>query len=70
MTMTTKAPYALVPRPLSDPSRFRSSTPIAAGGRLTPFLAPPAAEDITPVLRASDRGQEAMHRLRHPFTSP
>jgi hypothetical protein len=32
------------------------------------FLSPPAAEDEKPAPRASDCGEVAMHRLRHPFT--
>ena len=35
--------------------------------RLTRFLAPPTADE-TPAPRFSDRGETAMHRLRHPFT--
>jgi hypothetical protein len=40
----------------------------ASSDRTAPFLAPPAAEESTAAPRASDCGQVAMHRLRHPFT--
>jgi hypothetical protein len=36
----------------------------------TPFLAPPTAEEDTPAPRASDSGEVAMRRLRHPFAVP
>ncbi|GGQ44620.1 hypothetical protein [Couchioplanes azureus] len=69
MTTVIKASRAPVSRPLSELSGFRSPVPVATVGRLTPFFAPAAAEDSTPVLRASDSGEQAMHRLRHPFAS-
>jgi hypothetical protein len=31
------------------------------------FLAPPATEEQQPAPQASDRGEVAMDRLRHPF---
>jgi hypothetical protein len=67
MTTISTASHASVSRPLSGLSRFRS--PVATAGGVTPFLAPAGAEDLSPVLPASDRGEQAMHRLRHPFTS-
>ncbi|GGN58369.1 hypothetical protein GCM10010112_12110 [Actinoplanes lobatus] len=63
-----KAPRVPVSRPLSDLSRFRRTAPAPTLGRLTPF-APAAAADPAPTLRDSDRGEQAMHRLRHPFAS-
>jgi hypothetical protein len=52
MTMITKEPHPLDSRP--------------PAGSLTPFLAPSAAEDSTLAPR-TDRGEQAMQRLRHPF---
>jgi hypothetical protein len=62
MTTITKAPH-------SEPSRFQSADPAEAVENVTPFLAPPTPEDLTPVCPASDRGEQAMDRLRHPFMS-
>lgn len=62
MTTITAAPHA----PISELSRFRAAAPAAAVGTLTPFLTP-AVNDVAPVLSASDRGEQAMLRLRHPF---
>ncbi|UWZ36418.1 hypothetical protein Drose_36230 [Dactylosporangium roseum] len=39
----------------------------AFSDRTTPFLAPPTAPEDAVASRASDRGEVAMHRLRHPF---
>ncbi|GLW31478.1 hypothetical protein Areg01_44180 [Actinoplanes regularis] len=64
-----KAPGVSVSRPLSDLSRFRRTAPAPILGRLTPFLAPAAAADPAPTHRHSDRGEQAMHRLRNPFAS-
>ncbi|KHD76803.1 hypothetical protein [Actinoplanes utahensis] len=67
MTMIDKAPVA---RALSDFSRFRSTAPVPAVASMSPFLAPaPAAGEPAPVRRASDCGESAMRRLRHPFVS-
>ncbi|GIE28501.1 hypothetical protein Ait01nite_015460 [Actinoplanes italicus] len=70
MTTTTKALQPPISGPLSDLSRFRRTASVAADMNLTPFLSPFAAADLTPAPRASDRGEQAMHRLRHPFVSP
>lgn len=81
MTMTTTSPRiadahpATVPggfsrdrHPVADAAHFPSLTPAAAGGCIAQFLAPPRAEEEKPAPRASDSGEVAMHRLRHPFT--
>ncbi|GAA0453092.1 hypothetical protein GCM10009531_51220 [Actinoplanes capillaceus] len=70
MTAITNEPHPPVSRSLSDLSRFRRPAPVTPVGSLTPFLAPSVTEYPTLVVRASDRGQQAMHRLRHPFASP
>ncbi|GGN19079.1 hypothetical protein GCM10010109_32480 [Actinoplanes campanulatus] len=70
MATITNVPYPPVSRSLSALSRFRRPAPGTPIGGLTPFLASSATEDSTLVVRVSDRGQQAMHRLRHPFTSP
>ncbi|MEV0454951.1 hypothetical protein [Catellatospora methionotrophica] len=54
--------------PVADARPFRSLTPASAYGRTAPFLAPPTAEEQKPAPRASDCGEVAMRRLRHPFT--
>ncbi|GGN27865.1 hypothetical protein GCM10010109_45860 [Actinoplanes campanulatus] len=64
-----KAPGVSASRPLSDLSRFRRIAPAPTLGHLTPFLAPAAAANPAPTHRDSDRGEQAMHRLRHPFAS-
>ncbi|MEU8660703.1 hypothetical protein [Actinoplanes philippinensis] len=69
MTTVTKTPGVPEPRPLSDLSNFRRTTPAAAVGRLTPFLAAATAADPAPALHGSDRSEQAMDRLRHPFAS-
>jgi len=50
-------------------SEFETRPPLTAAfsDRTTPFLAPPTAAEDTVEYRASDRGESAMHRLRHPF---
>jgi hypothetical protein len=42
-------------------------TPAAGCGCTAQFLAPSTAEDEKPAPRASDCGEVAMRRLRHPF---
>jgi hypothetical protein len=58
--MTTSHPH-------TELSRFQSPAPAGSTEDVTPFLAPPAPEDLAPVFRASDRDEQAMDRLRHPF---
>ncbi|TDC84968.1 hypothetical protein E1193_04190 [Micromonospora sp. KC606] len=53
--------------PVAGAPRFRSLTPAAACGCMAQFLAPSIAEEEKPAPRASDCGEVAMHRLRHPF---
>ncbi|GAA0716188.1 hypothetical protein GCM10010199_17570 [Dactylosporangium roseum] len=48
-------------------SETRSPVTAAFSDRTTPFLAPPTAPEDAVASRASDRGEVAMHRLRHPF---
>jgi hypothetical protein len=54
--------------PVAGAARFRNPTPAAACGCTAQFLAPSTAEEEKPAPRASDCGDVAMHRLRHPFT--
>ncbi|MEV4759323.1 hypothetical protein AB0J86_30085 [Micromonospora sp. NPDC049559] len=81
MTMITTSPRtpdahpATIPggfsrdrHPVAGAPPFRSLTPAAAYGRMAQFLAPSTAEEEKPAPRASDCGELAMHRLRHPFT--
>lgn len=56
--MTTR----LIPK-----SEKRSPVTAAFGDRTTQFLAPPTAAKDAVASRASDCGEAAMHRLRHPF---
>ena len=65
----TEAQRVPISRPLSTLSRFQRTAPAASVGRLAPFLAPATEADSAPALRHSDRGAQAMHRLRHPFAS-
>lgn len=58
MTAITEEPREPISRPLSDPL-----------GRLTLFRAPAAATAPAAALRDSDRGEQAMHRLRNPFAA-
>jgi hypothetical protein len=46
----------------------RSTLTAAFTDRTTPFLAPPNAAEDTAECHASNCGESAMHRLRHPFT--
>ncbi|BEL05912.1 hypothetical protein Q0Z83_041030 [Actinoplanes sichuanensis] len=69
MATITNVPYPPISCSLSDLSRFRRPAPVTPVGSLTPFLAPSVAEDPTLEVRVSDRDQQAMHRLRHPFAS-
>jgi hypothetical protein len=81
MTMITTSPRtpdahsARVPsgfgrdqHPVVGAPHFRSLTPAAACGCMARFVAPSTAEEEKPAPRASDCGEVAMHRLRHPFT--
>lgn len=54
--------------PVAGAPRFRSLTPAAVCGCMAQFLAPSIAEEEKPAPRASDCGEVAMRRLRHPFT--
>lgn len=54
--------------PVADAPRFRGPAPAPACGSIAQFLSPSTAEEEKPAPRASDCGEVAMHRLRHPFT--
>ncbi|GIE76347.1 hypothetical protein Aph02nite_22970 [Actinoplanes philippinensis] len=69
MTTDTTAPDRPGPHRLPDPPDSRRTAPGAAAGRLAPFLAASTAADPAPALRDSDRSEQAMDRLRHPFAS-
>jgi hypothetical protein len=69
MTTITNVPYPPFSCSLSDLTRSRRPAPVTPAGSLTPFLAPSATEDPMLVVRVSDRDQQTMHRLRHPFAS-
>lgn len=75
VTRTPDAHPATVPggfscdrHPVAGAPRFGSLTPAGACGCMAQFLAPSTAEEEKPAPRAYDRGEVAMHRLRHPFT--
>ena len=54
--------------PVAGAPSFRGPTPAPACGSMAQFLSPSTAEEEKPAPRASDCGEVAMHRLRHPFT--
>ncbi|GGR77020.1 hypothetical protein GCM10010169_21520 [Micromonospora fulviviridis] len=54
--------------PVAGAPRSRGLAPAPACGSMAQFLSPPSAEEEKPAPRASDCGEVAMHRLRHPFT--
>lgn len=56
------------PSVADDAPPFRSQLRASAYSRIAPFLAPLTAEEQNPAPRASDCGDVAMRRLRHPFT--
>ena len=57
--MTTVATTPPAPRALAGISPFRRPAAAGDGNRVT--------ADQSPLLRAADRDEKAMHRLRHPF---
>jgi hypothetical protein len=80
MATITTPPWSPGARPATIPGSFSGGrhlvtgaphfggpSPAGAGDCRTQFLAPPTTEREKPAPRASDSGEVAMHRLRHPF---
>lgn len=67
MTVINTTPH--MPAAVAEISRFGRPAASGARTRTASFLAPAATPDQSPVRRASDRGEKAMHRLRNPFAA-
>jgi hypothetical protein len=67
ITTSPRTPDGRDEQPVVDVQRSRVLTPAAAFAGTSQFLAPPTADEDEPVLQASDCGEVAMDRLRHPF---